>query len=81
MPAAARPATPAARAGEIVESAPTDIWRLGPRTAMNSDAAMNAYKPAAEGIYASLAVAICSGTAMATRVRPATTSSQSQEAW
>jgi hypothetical protein len=65
----------------MVESAPTDIWPLDPRRANRSDPAMNAYKPAAAGMYTSLAVAICSGTAMATRVRPAAMSGHSQDAW
>ena len=65
----------------MVESAPTDIWPLRPRTANSSDPAMKAYKPAVAGMYASLDVATCSGTAMATRVRPAATSGHSQEAW
>ena len=74
VPAAATVTTPAATTGAIVESAPTDICRLAPNTAIISDPTTKAERPVSAGILASRAVAICSGMAMATSVRPAITS-------
>jgi hypothetical protein len=42
VPARATAATPVAITGAIVESAPTDIWRLAPNRAMSTDPAMKA---------------------------------------
>ena len=80
VPDTATVATPAARTGAMVESAPTDTWRLRPSTANSTDPERNAYRPATAGMFASPAVAICSGTAMAARVRPASTSGPSHDA-
>ena len=41
-PVAARLATPAAKSGAIVESAPTDIWGLEPSRAKSTVPAMKA---------------------------------------
>src|SRR5438132_614887 len=42
VPAAATVTTPAATTGAIVESAPTDIWRLAPKMVIISDPTTNA---------------------------------------
>jgi hypothetical protein len=78
-PDAATLATPAASTGAIVESAPTDTCALRPRTAIISEPTTNAHRPVTAGMLASLAVAICSGTAIATSVRPARTSAMSHD--
>ena len=81
MPTAAIPATPAAKIGAIVESAPTDIWRLDPKIAIARPPQMKAYRPVWTGIPASWAVAICSGIAIATSVMPAMMSPTIHASW
>src|SRR5450631_3252826 len=55
----------------MVESAPTDRWRLEPKAANASVPAMKAKKPICGAKPPSRAVAICSGIAMAASVSPA----------
>src|SRR5882757_4844731 len=55
----------------MVESAPHDRKRLLPKAANASEPAKNAKKPSCGANPPSRAVAICSGIAIAARVRPA----------
>jgi hypothetical protein len=64
-------ASPPAKIGVIVESAPHDRKRLSPKIAKASDPARNAKKPISGESPARRVVAICSGMAMAASVRPA----------
>ena len=52
VPATATAATPAAKTGAIVESAPTDMCRWEPISANIRDPATKAYSPAAAGMMA-----------------------------
>ena len=71
VPVAASKAKPAAKIGVIVESAPQDRKRLAPNRAKPSEPAMKAKKPVSGVKPPSLAVAICSGIAIAASVSPA----------
>src|SRR6478672_9121561 len=65
---------PPAKIGVIVESAPQDRKRLFPKKANANEPARKAKNPISGENPPSRAVAICSGIAMAARVRPATRS-------
>jgi len=81
VPATAMPATPAARMGAMVESAPTDSSRLRPASAKTSHPTTKASRRTPAGTPTNPAVAICSGIAMATSVRSASTSGPNQDPW
>ena len=68
-----------AKMGAIVESAPTDICRVDPKIKMATDPAMKAYIPNSAGMFASLAVAICSGIAIEMSAIAATRSRDTHE--
>ena len=70
-PAAAKSASPPAKIGVMVESAPHDRKRLAPNIAKPSDPAMKAKNPIWGEKPPRRAVAICSGMAMAASVSPA----------
>src|SRR5207244_11575268 len=70
-PDAAIKTSPPAKIGVMVESAPQDRKRLLPSAANPSDPAMKAKKPIWGEKPPSRAVAICSGIAIAAKVRPA----------
>ena len=65
---------PPAKIGVMVESAPQDRKRLFPKKANANEPARKAKNPISGENPPSRAVAICSGIAMAARVRPATKS-------
>src|SRR4029077_6054982 len=65
---------PPAKIGVMVESAPQDRKRLFPKKANANEPARKAKNPISGENPPSRAVAICSGIAMAARVRPATRS-------
>lgn len=69
--------TPTTNSGAIVESAPTDIWRLDPSAANKTFPAMNAKKPVIGGMPANRDVANCSGTAITNSVTAASRSTGS----
>src|SRR6202045_3254328 len=73
-PDAARRVRPPAKIGVMVESAPQDRKRLFPKKANASEPPRKAKNPISGENPPRLAVAICSGIAMAARVRPATRS-------
>ncbi len=70
-PDAASIASPPAKIGVMVESAPQDRKRLLPNAANANEPAQNAKKPICGVNPPSRAVAICSGMAIAASVRPA----------
>src|ERR1700738_2357855 len=65
---------PPAKIGVIVESAPQDRKRLFPKKANANEPPRKAKNPISGENPPSRAVALCSGSAMATRVSPATRS-------
>ena len=73
-PDAARRVRPPAKIGVMVELAPQDRKRLFPKKANANEPPRKAKNPISGENPPSRAVAICSGIAMAARVRPATTS-------
>jgi len=80
-PAAATRARAPTKIGVMVESAPNDIRRLDPKTRKAKVPAMKAKKPNSGGRAPSLAVAICSGMAIAARVTPAMRSGPTNAVW